>query len=284
MENKGFITLSRGFFEHDFWAEQREYSKACAWLDLIRMAAWKDTKRIIGNKSIRLERGSLYASQRFLAERWGWSTKKVRAFLVLLEKESMVVVKRNREGITISLTKYGEYNANPQSKEPQKNHQGTAKEPQKNREGTKVESSKQVKEVNQVCEPAHGEPLISLDQARSSSPQVGVNPDVAEAWWYHRDARGWLDTRGNPIRNWRSDLKSFSLSHGEIAARQGNGATPAEPEKPKRGTVPKDVWQDLWRKYFNTTPPAQLDKETRDALLENSVEFRNIYYRRTSRA
>ena len=52
-------------------------------------------------------------------------------------------------------------------------------------------------------------PPVTLAQAVQAAPAMGVLPAAAEAWWLDHDARGWVDGRGQTVRNWRSSLTSY---------------------------------------------------------------------------
>ena len=56
---------------------------------------------------------------------------------------------------------------------------------------------------------AAAQPPVSLAQAVQAGPAMGVLPAAAEAWWLDHDARGWVDGRGQAVRNWRSSLTSY---------------------------------------------------------------------------
>lgn len=106
-----FIKLARRFFEHDIWMEPREFSKAEAWLDLIQSARWSDGTQMIGNKIIRVKRGQLIASHRYLQERWGWkSLTKIQNYLSLLQNEVMIEVEKKSKISIITICKYDVYN------------------------------------------------------------------------------------------------------------------------------------------------------------------------------
>lgn len=89
--------------------------KRWAWLDLCHMAAWRDRTRILGATVVQLRRGELLASLRYLSDRWGWSVKKVRDFLEILEHPDigkLETVKGTPKGTVYRVVSYGTY-ANP---------------------------------------------------------------------------------------------------------------------------------------------------------------------------
>lgn len=109
--DEGFLRLSRRFFSNEMWNEARTFSSCEAWLDLIQSARFEATprKESIGGREISYSRGQYPASIRFLSQRWKWSEKKVRSFLVHLRKKGMITVECNQGMNLITLCKYEEY-------------------------------------------------------------------------------------------------------------------------------------------------------------------------------
>lgn len=131
MSNNGWISLHRKIVEHPFYKEKRKFSKLEAWIDLLLQANHKDNKFILGNELVEVEKGSFITSELKLMERWGWSKTKVRAFLLLLECDSMIVQKKDRKKTTINICNYSVYQGLETEKKPQKDREETAKRPQK---------------------------------------------------------------------------------------------------------------------------------------------------------
>ncbi|MDG5767379.1 hypothetical protein QA596_07880 [Balneolales bacterium ANBcel1] len=108
----GWILLHRKFFEHMLWEENREFSRAEAWLDLLQMARWKndEASKIIKGSVIKWKRGQLVASVRFLRKRWGWrSISKVEGFLKLLENEEMIMREKKTHIGRVTICNYNRY-------------------------------------------------------------------------------------------------------------------------------------------------------------------------------
>lgn len=91
----GWIKLHRSLFGTEL-AARKPYCELAAWVYLLLHAAPKPTRKIVRNKVKTVPRGGVYKSNRELAKAWGWSQKKVRNFLDLLEELGM----GNRPGIT----------------------------------------------------------------------------------------------------------------------------------------------------------------------------------------
>ncbi len=105
-----FIKLDRKYFENFLWSEERTYSKAEAWLDLIQSARFEAKTEIVSNKVIELQRGELPASNRFLQLRWKWSNNKVSNFVKILVQQGMITTKSDNGITIIKLCKYDRYN------------------------------------------------------------------------------------------------------------------------------------------------------------------------------
>lgn len=107
-----FLPINRRLFANKFWTEDRVYSKAEAWIDLIQTARFEVSqgKMLIGMKMILWNRGELVASVRYLSLRWKWSLGKVMRFLDLLEDEKMITRRQEFGQTIISLLNYSVYN------------------------------------------------------------------------------------------------------------------------------------------------------------------------------
>lgn len=125
----GHLQLQRRFFSHWLWAgDSRIFSKAEAFLDLLQLAAFTRTRKVVGASLIELEPGQVCGSERYLAGRWGWSTKKVRAFLALLEADHMVG-REKKQGVTvITLCNYAKYASGGSAEEAPKKRRRSSEE------------------------------------------------------------------------------------------------------------------------------------------------------------
>lgn len=154
--SQGWISLHRKIMEHPFYLEKRKFSKFEAWIDLLLLANHKDSKVMLGNEMIYVEKGSFITSELKLMERWGWSKTKVRNFLDLLEKDNMIVKKTDRKKTTISIVNYCVYQDSETTKKPQKDHEETTRRPQKdtnnndnneNNENNNIKSRKRTQRI-----------------------------------------------------------------------------------------------------------------------------------------
>ena len=118
--DKGFIKLSRSFFDNKIWQAARAFSECEAWLDLIQSARFEasPTTSRIGCYEVTWGRGQYPASNRFLAKKWGRSEQWVKSFLGKLKREKMITTD-NAQGVNIiSLVNFDKYNGEPDCNPP----------------------------------------------------------------------------------------------------------------------------------------------------------------------
>jgi hypothetical protein len=88
--SNAYVQLPRSMFQHMFWTQERTFSRAEAWIDLVQMAAYKEQPVMVGVCTVTVKRGELVASARYLSIRWRWSNGKVLRFLGFLEDEGLI--------------------------------------------------------------------------------------------------------------------------------------------------------------------------------------------------
>lgn len=120
---KGFIKLSRSFFDNKIWQAARAFSECEAWLDLIQSARFEasPTTSRIGCYEVTWGRGQYPASNRFLAKKWGRSEQWVKSFLGKLKRENMIVTDNSQGVNVITLINYSKYNGDTIENNPADN-------------------------------------------------------------------------------------------------------------------------------------------------------------------
>jgi len=130
--NKGWISLYRSIQDHWLWQE-KPFSKAQAWLDLLLSANHEDKKIALGNELILVRRGSFITSELKLMGRWGWGKEKTRKFLKLLQDDGMIVKISDHKKTTINIVNYNVYQQSLDCKQTvnrlQTDHEQTASRP-----------------------------------------------------------------------------------------------------------------------------------------------------------
>ena len=138
-KEKGWISLYRAMEDGWLW-EDKPFARGQAWIDLLLQANHKDKKTFSKGELVTVKRGSFLTSDQLLADRWGWSRKKVRTFLEVLVKEQMIELKRSPKGTSLTLVNWDLYQGLGTTEEQQKIQQrdnrrtteGTTEEQQKN--------------------------------------------------------------------------------------------------------------------------------------------------------
>lgn len=106
--NKGWISLYRSIQDHWLWQE-KPFSKAQAWLDLLLSANYQDKKIVFDSNLVEVKRGEFITSIRKLCERWGWSNSKVKKFLETLQLDGMITYKSDTKKTAINIVNYNVY-------------------------------------------------------------------------------------------------------------------------------------------------------------------------------
>ena len=122
----GWVPVSRELQDHWMW-EDKPFAHGQAWIDLIMLANYEDTKMPYKGEIIICERGTVNLSISHLANRWGWSRHKTRDFLNLLESDGMVTVCATTNRTTITIENYSFYNDVPTAKGQRGDSERTAR-------------------------------------------------------------------------------------------------------------------------------------------------------------
>lgn len=112
---KGFLPLARQIQDNWLWSD-KPFARGQAWIDLLILANFDDGKVMSKGVLVDVQRGQVFRTIKFLANRWGWNVKKVRVFLETLERESMVTTQGLTNGTLITIENYAFYNNKGQTK------------------------------------------------------------------------------------------------------------------------------------------------------------------------
>ena len=123
----GWIKVYRDLEKHWLW-EDKPFSRGQAFINLLMMANHQDNKILFNGDLIEVKRGQRITSLRKLSEEWGWSTKKTKKFLELLEKDNMVTVKTDNKKTLVTIVNYGVYQDGGNTEETQRKQEGNSEE------------------------------------------------------------------------------------------------------------------------------------------------------------
>ncbi len=231
-KNQGWIALYRTIQDHYLW-DDKPFNRGAAWIDMLLLANHQDNKFLLGNKFVEVERGSFITSELKLMERWGWSKTKVRAFLKILENDSMIVKKTDRKKTTITIVKYSDYQDLQTTEELQKNYRKTTKRPQKNTNNN--ENNDNNEEQNNICterasiKNSHKFIEPTLEEVQQYVKEKGFNVNAEQFIDYYK-ARGWELSKGRKIKDWKACVRTWSRND-----KQNNRVIDSEQRKEYKG-------------------------------------------------
>lgn len=157
----GHVKIYRSLKKHWLWKASRKKSKLEAWLDLLMLAAYEDTKEPFGYDLIMLKRGQLLTSQDKLSKEWLWDRSAVRLFLNQLEDDGMIQVNTTAKYTMITICKYVSYHSLQPSKQQVDNNKPTSKQHIQESKELKEAYSKVEKTKKGIHEFLKSKPLIS---------------------------------------------------------------------------------------------------------------------------
>lgn len=137
----GWISLHRSLEDHWIWQENRVFSKAEAWIDILMMVNHSDNKIMFEGQLITVKRGDRITSIRALSEKWNWSRTKVNNFLELLQNENMIVKKSDSKKTLLTVVNYDLY----QNEVLEKRHKKATEKPPKSHRN---DTEKPLKDTN----------------------------------------------------------------------------------------------------------------------------------------
>lgn len=105
---EGWISVHRKIFDNWVW-EDKPFSKGQAWIDLLLLAYHEDVEKLYRGQVRTYHRGEVHVSISFLADRWGWDWRKVKRYIMALEKTNMVISNSTPDGTTLTIVKYDDF-------------------------------------------------------------------------------------------------------------------------------------------------------------------------------
>ena len=109
--NTGWIKIDRKILNSKLW-EGKPFSKGQAWIDMLLLAAWTTKEVTVRGVKMKLNRGDICMSVRELSERWGWSSGKVKRYLMDLQMDQRIDQLKSFVTNTISIVNYEKYQYN----------------------------------------------------------------------------------------------------------------------------------------------------------------------------
>ena len=232
----GWIKLHRQIRDNPLW-DEKPFDKARAWIDIILSANHEPNKFLLGNEVANVDRGSFITSEKKLMEKWGWSKCKVRAFLLLLENESMIVKKTDSKKTTLEVLNYGIYQDSETAERPQKDRKKTALRLQKDTNKNEKNEKNEKKDIYSGSQfnPPTIEEVIAYCLERNNN----VNPNT---WHDFYSSKGWMVGK-NKMKDWKAAVRTWE--HKDKQRGQSS-----QPNRPKSFDA-IDQWYDMTKGMDN---------------------------------
>ena len=104
--SKGWVSLYRKTLDNPILKTSKKFSTFEAWVWLLLNANHKERKVVMGTSIYKVKKGAMITSMRKLCKVFGWGNSRLRTFLILLQKDDMIVVKTNHSLTQITLLNY----------------------------------------------------------------------------------------------------------------------------------------------------------------------------------
>lgn len=204
MSDNGWIKIHRKIRDNWIWEDANALK---AWVDIIMMVNHQDKKIKVNGKIVTIKRGEKLTSITKLAERWGWSRKRVMRFLDLLESDGMCTTIRTTNGTTLKVSNYAEYQ---DFQTPKGTTNGTANDTAHDTADdtppdTQTIMNKNNKNDKEVFLGADAQKKVppAFEEVKAYCQSKGIKIEVTEFMQYY-DMRGWTLTNGRKITDWHA--------------------------------------------------------------------------------
>jgi len=146
-DDKGYVAIWRKLTDHWLWNEDREKTRAEAWIDIIMQVqhSKEPSKHLIRGRIIFCHYGESIKALDTWGSRWKWKKGKVRTFLKLLEKDGQIETVNETVTLRLIVCNYKDYDAKAQSKKTVSSTQNARRT---HDQGTQNAPDKNVKNVN----------------------------------------------------------------------------------------------------------------------------------------
>jgi len=105
----GWIKIHRCINNHWLYTEKRSFSRFEAWMDILMTVNFANAKVLIKGKLYDVKRGQSILSMENWAKRWNWDKSKVRRFMELLKKDSMIILKTDNTTTHLTVCNFESY-------------------------------------------------------------------------------------------------------------------------------------------------------------------------------
>lgn len=255
----GWVKLHRSITDNWIWRD-KPFSKGQAWLDILMECNHKPWKVNIGLTVIPIERGQKLWSIKDMAERWGWSRKKVSSFLDVLEADNMLHQKRTSKYTLLTIVNYDFYQSKDDDEEHQKNITRTSKEHHENtnkneKNDKNIYLYKQVADLySSIC--VSFPKLSKMSEARKKAIKARLNTytvDDFKRLFQMAEESDFL--KGKNDRNWSATFDWLIKDSNMAKVLDGNYKN-----KSSKPSKPKNKQLDFPQREYTAEDYAEIEK------------------------
>ena len=207
----GWIKLHRQIQDCEIWDNDNPFDDRSAWIDLLLLVNHRDKSTIFDGKPITVCRGQRITSIRKLAERWNWSYKRTRNYLMLLEQLKMITRESDNKKSLITIVNYDIYQDEGITEESQRNHRGITGESQGNHRLPTNKNEKNDKNEKNKKSSAFVPP--SIDEVRAYCQERNNKVD-AQAFIDFYSSKGWMVGK-NKMKDWKASVRTWETRNKE---------------------------------------------------------------------
>lgn len=204
MTMNNYYFMYRGWSKNEVFNQDEPFTEREVWCWMIENTSWKDRMFRVGNQTIKLKRGQLTASIRYLMEAWKWTNHHTRAYLKILSDFGMISLEKQTGQSVITICNYEKYqptsnkNHSDFTQNPHEYHTVSTSVPHKTEEGIERKEGKNILLSSSVSGDASIKPRKRKSNVKTAIPD-GCVPitDTFRAYAVKQD-------HSNPEAEWEN--------------------------------------------------------------------------------
>ena len=220
MLESGYVRLYRSFLAWEWYTDSNTKD---LFLHLILTANWEPKKW----RGITVERGQRVYSRASLAREMRLSERNVRTALNHLISTGEVTSQSTPQYSIITVKNYDLYQQatnETTNDRPATDQRPTSDRPQLKKDKESKKDKKAIKRTDRAFTPPTIDDVIAYCKERGSS----VDP---EKFFDYFDAGGWIDSRGNRVKNWKQKIITWEGREKRGGNEQAAGSSEKAPSK-----------------------------------------------------